>query len=453
MTKLFALKLGGLVILATFLGGLPVNAQSIGSEARRLWHSNPSAREVKIRSHRLVRLRTHRHSPEVAARESERPLPKMEGPTRQAIPIPEPLGSKLFVPNKEVTPAPPQRNESEAESVPRDVGQNSPSESRLGNQIVPIRLSNDAESALRQQGNSRWLDRLTREACDRLAIRPFGDALKASGYLRESANQLIGFYDRCKGPQEVLDDAAEILLSLSDFIQAKKVAAELVVVDPITARNRYLRARAEEGLSEYRAALADYVDTMSLLGDPSKIAGSVFYDVARAYDKANLSCSAMAVVQQWVRYDEQNRDNPQTRTLIVEYAKKGSCKTVSPSQRFSIPVNGGTVIAKAIVNGVVGSFIIDTGATFVSVSPDFASKAGIPSDGRVIQQLTANGIGHGVLATANAVQIGPMKADQVAVLINAAPFGRNLDGLLGMSFLARFHVTLTPRALEISKAE
>ena len=45
----------------------------------------------------------------------------------------------------------------------------------------------------------------------------------------------------------------------------------------------------------------------------------------------------------------------------------------------------------ASINGVKGTFIIDTGATFVTVKKGFAEKAGIKIAGERVKLNTANG--------------------------------------------------------------
>ncbi|NJM29905.1 MAG: clan AA aspartic protease [Rhizobiales bacterium] len=108
------------------------------------------------------------------------------------------------------------------------------------------------------------------------------------------------------------------------------------------------------------------------------------------------------------------------------------------------------MLARASVNGVDGRFIIDTGASYVSLTEGFARKTGVDlANAPVVQTLTANGLTDRKLTTAEVIQIGPIKARLVSVAVGGN-LGDEIDGLLGMSFLARFSVTLTPGRLEIS---
>ena len=106
-----------------------------------------------------------------------------------------------------------------------------------------------------------------------------------------------------------------------------------------------------------------------------------------------------------------------------------------------------------VVNGVAGNFILDTGATYVSVTSEFAKKAKVTVEGAtVISMKTVGGAVSAHLSHANKVAVGSAEAQNVPLAVIIAPvdpFGGRLDGLLGMSFLARFKVTITQSGMEL----
>ena len=108
---------------------------------------------------------------------------------------------------------------------------------------------------------------------------------------------------------------------------------------------------------------------------------------------------------------------------------------------------------KAQINGVKGVFILDTGASFVSVGQDFAKRAKIPIDqGSSMILHTANGDTSGVLSKADTVKLGGLAAMNVPIVIQTSTqklYGEATDGLLGMSFLARFEVQIANGYTEI----
>jgi clan AA aspartic protease (TIGR02281 family) len=124
----------------------------------------------------------------------------------------------------------------------------------------------------------------------------------------------------------------------------------------------------------------------------------------------------------------------------------------------SFPRSGKTLILlKAAVNGVDGRFIVDTGASFVTLTGAFARKVGFLQDGSDIVRLqTANGTKTATLGTADVIKVGRAAAADVAVASlsgdERAPFGVGVDGVLGMSFLARFTMTLSANAISLNPA-
>ena len=106
------------------------------------------------------------------------------------------------------------------------------------------------------------------------------------------------------------------------------------------------------------------------------------------------------------------------------------------------------------MNGVPGLFIIDTGASFVSITDDFARRAKVPVNrSRKIYLATANGTSVATLTTIETVAIGRVKSKTVAAAVSdQKDFGSGVVGLLGMSFLARFDLSMQPTRIEIRKA-
>jgi len=87
------------------------------------------------------------------------------------------------------------------------------------------------------------------------------------------------------------------------------------------------------------------------------------------------------------------------------------------------------------VNGTPVRFLIDTGASIVTLSPSDAARVGFDPNGLdYVQQFsTANGTTFGAPVRLDRLQVGPIRADDVrgAVLSNGS------TSLLGMSFLSR----------------
>ena len=108
---------------------------------------------------------------------------------------------------------------------------------------------------------------------------------------------------------------------------------------------------------------------------------------------------------------------------------------------------------KAEINGVRGLFILDTGASYLSVKSSFADRANIPQTGtNEITLMTANGQVKAKLSQADKVMLGKLGATNVPVAIQNVDdksYGAGVDGLLGMSFLSRFEVQMAGGTIEV----
>ncbi len=107
---------------------------------------------------------------------------------------------------------------------------------------------------------------------------------------------------------------------------------------------------------------------------------------------------------------------------------------------------------KAEINGVRGLFILDTGASYLSLKSSFADRAKIPQTGSEITLMTANGQVKAKLSKADKVMLGKLGATNVPVAIQNVDdksYGAGVDGLLGMSFLSRFEVQMAGGTIEV----
>lgn len=105
---------------------------------------------------------------------------------------------------------------------------------------------------------------------------------------------------------------------------------------------------------------------------------------------------------------------------------------------------GASVLVPARINGqLVGYFILDTGATFTTVSRLVADTLGITSSGGTVRLATASGVIQAPLALLEEVDVGGAVARHVPAVIHDLPNAPpTIVGLLGLSFLERFRVNL-----------
>jgi aspartyl protease family protein len=114
---------------------------------------------------------------------------------------------------------------------------------------------------------------------------------------------------------------------------------------------------------------------------------------------------------------------------------------VSSNGDLVIPrARDGHFYAKGQINGQPVNFLVDTGASLVTVSHQFARKASIPRGEPTVFK-TANGDLSGRIVSGVAVSVGPMAVSRVRLGVGLE--GQDEDAaLLGQSFLSKFDVVL-----------
>jgi clan AA aspartic protease (TIGR02281 family) len=305
-------------------------------------------------------------------------------------------------------------------------------------------------------GVKRPLEELGRERCDQSAIGNLGTALEKAGYRREAAVAQVTFSRICGGHAASLRAAANVLLKLSDYQAAEAVASDLIKLEPYNSSGYYLRGFAYDRSGSPKKAIDDYITANELFGNKDKIPGTGYFGLARSYEKLGRYCDAITAIETWVSLSPARNDTSQTRAMIADYTAKGRCEVATSSGEEVFPVarQGSTVKLPVTINGVSGNFILDTGATFVSLKNAFAQKAKVQVDqDSTVRLHTANGIAEGKRGRAATIQLRSLLAKDVPIVVqndNQGTYGEGVDGLLGMSFLSRFNLAIDTQTVKIS---
>jgi aspartyl protease family protein len=208
-------------------------------------------------------------------------------------------------------------------------------------------------------------------------------------------------------------------------------------------------------VGESERALADYTSAIELYGGNKKSIPAKLYEaMAASYAKLSRFCEAATPIRIWVSYDPINRDTPAMQKTIADYQERGNCPQAAEAQSERYPLRGHVVAVTAEINGVRGNFILDTGASFVSVRSAFAERARLSQSAlNQVMMNTANGPARAILSRADRIQVGKLAATNVPVVVlngGGPAFGPGLDGLLGMSFLSRFDVHMGAGFIELA---
>jgi clan AA aspartic protease (TIGR02281 family) len=300
------------------------------------------------------------------------------------------------------------------------------------------------------------LEQLGREKCDQEAIAHLASALDEVGYRREAVIAQVNFSSQCGGYAPALRGAINMLLKLSDYTTAENIASDLIRLEPFNDNGYFLRALARDGNKSLKGAIDDYVTAIELFGNKDRINSLSYYKMARDYERLGQFCDAMLPIEQWIALDPSRHTTSQTQAILSDYAAKGGCAaaTTGGVETFPAARVGGVVRVPVVVNNIPATFILDTGAAFVTLKDSFAKKAKIEIEqGSAVRLHTANGVTDGQRGRADTIQLRSLKAKGVPVVVeadSAAAFGDGVDGLLGLSFLSRFNVTIDARTVRIA---
>lgn len=111
--------------------------------------------------------------------------------------------------------------------------------------------------------------------------------------------------------------------------------------------------------------------------------------------------------------------------------------------------SNGHFMTQGQINGKAVQFMVDTGASVVSLTTTDAERMGIDyKSGRPIQMSTANGVVLGWQVTLNSVRVGDVEVPNVAAVVGSRdmPFV-----LLGNSFLTRFQMNRTNEEMVLTR--
>ncbi len=137
--------------------------------------------------------------------------------------------------------------------------------------------------------------------------------------------------------------------------------------------------------------------------------------------------------------DKQNNPNQQLSGYVTENNVR---ELVLQRNRY------GHYVASGLINNQDVTFMLDTGATDVSIPAKVADRIGLKR-GMKMQYQTANGRATVFATKINRISIGNIELENVRATIN--PNVRDMEVLLGMSFLKQLEFTQRGNTLTIKQ--
>lgn len=126
--------------------------------------------------------------------------------------------------------------------------------------------------------------------------------------------------------------------------------------------------------------------------------------------------------------------------LMTHYLKPKQSQVLANGDLIIERAQDGHFYTRGTINGREVTFLVDTGASLVSVSEPFAQAAALVGGVPTTFQ-TANGARAGRVVAGADVAVGPVQVSNIKVGVGLS-LGDDSQALLGQSFLSKFDITL-----------
>lgn len=284
---------------------------------------------------------------------------------------------------------------------------------------------------------------LKNEPCDRSKTVKLGELLYNAGDYRGALNLCDKFNSQCGNYLRLNWISYSSHSKLSEFDEAIKDVTQLIEDDPYDTDYWWWRAEIYEEIGKYEEAIADYRQTIALQPNVRDIP----FKLSSVLEKAGKGCEAAFPIEQFLFYYPEFRSYAKVQNRLKSIYSDVHCRQFYSNGKAIIHFNPRERIIRVCVkiNGqIISNFFLDTGANLVILSDTFAQKLNIEKNiGRSILLQTAGGMKTATLSTADKIEVGGTTAQRVDIaIVSASDLGENIDGLLGMSFLSRFDMSI-----------
>jgi aspartyl protease family protein len=283
---------------------------------------------------------------------------------------------------------------------------------------------------------------LAKEPCDRQQMLAFDEALMRAGQQRAVIDRTEAFWKKCGPMPRLRWITYEAHKGLSEFDKAIADASKLIDDNPQDKDFWWWRGIAYEETGQLDKAAADYQQSITI--EP-RITGIPF-NLAGVYEKLGRPCDAIFPIEQFLRYHPDVVDKERVQERLARLYTDPACASMAGEGRAVIRFHpGDSMITTTVKMGrATGRFIVDTGASLTVISPELAAKLGLAPSKKITLR-TASGAADAGLATVDSMEVQGVRAHRIPVaVLDSLPPGA--DGLLGLSFLARFSLQMETQA-------
>lgn len=276
------------------------------------------------------------------------------------------------------------------------------------------------------------------ELCDRKVVLSRCNDMILNNNARSCINLSDRFFESCGEYDQLYNYRNSAARRISEWQIALDSANKLVALYPLGANPHFILAQTYSEMGDFTAAISEYEQTLTLM--PAEM--QTPFELANLYQRINQPCAGIAPLEQF-SYLHPNVASNAENMLRVLY-KNPQCAEIPGKGKAKIKLNkqGSVIFSKVTINKQQkGNFIVDTGATLVTLSKSFADQLKLDYSGwpKILTQ-TANSFGVSYRGFVDSISIQDLEARHIEVAV-AEEFGA-ADGLLGLSFLNRFKIEM-----------
>lgn len=263
------------------------------------------------------------------------------------------------------------------------------------------------------------------------------------------------FLSSCAKDGSIAMYTAQAFYRLSDY------ASALATINQISnMTSEYADAASWQGfilekLNRNAEAASAFEKALYIYTNLKTVSSGQFYYITRALKAAGQYCKAIHPMELYLSFDPEKRRTEEIDKIIAELKALGRCApdVAAGAVVVRLRSDGGVYLLDATIDGVAGTFILDTGASTVHLTKSFSSKLGMTLDGQsMIVTRGATGTRKDYIAQVKKVNVGSAQANDVTVTVASddTSLGQGIDGLLGQSVLSRFKVGVDATARTLS---
>jgi clan AA aspartic protease (TIGR02281 family) len=294
---------------------------------------------------------------------------------------------------------------------------------------------------------------IEKEPCDREKIVSLADLMLSAGNHRGAIKTCEKFFEGCGEHLRLRWITYGSYKRLSEYPAAIREVSKLIENYPDDKDYWWWRGIVYERSGDFEKAAFDFQQAIAI--EPRL--DSIPFNLASVYERLKRPCEALFPIEQYIHYHPEDRLDHKIQRQLARLRLAGKCDSQAGDGRAEIKFSpGASVITTRVkVNGQVGKFILDTGASYVTLSEKFAKSLGIKvEDSAKILVQTAGGIKTAHLTTIDSCELQGLTSQRLpAVIVDGMP--DDIQGLLGLSFLARYTTKIDRQAglVEISSSK